>query len=617
LSLFKRHIVVTLCCLAFATGRAQVLKRLDTMDVNRLHFTRNKFINNIFQQTINSVQRTPDSGPDDSYLNGKAEDPFMPYQGKIIRRIMVEPLNFDRSFSDTNKVDKGIAADVGRTLHRRTREFVIRNNLFIRENTPLNAYKVADNERYLRDLEYIGDARILVLPIQDNPDSVDIKVLTTDLFSIAGGAANNGTRRINANIFETNLAGMAQRVEVSGLYDQNRSPLYGYGGLYRKDNVGHSFIDASVAYNNMAVSSYTKEEETSQTLTLSRQLVSPYSRFAGQLTVSHNQAYNLYHLPDNKYFQYDYNYLDAWAGYNMGITQLTASNNSIRDRRFFAVRYYDRRFLNTPPQIGNHFDPVFNSSRAVLGQMTFFRQDYYRTQYIYGFGTTEDLPYGYNIAVTGGWHQQLNLNRPYLGLNASRYIATGMGDFLQLFWRSGTFMHNGGLQDASFLIGATAYSRIFFLNSTKIRQYVNVSYTHLYDRVTYAPLRIDNDFGIRGFLSDSSYGTRRLTIQTETIFFLKLKILGFQFAPFPYADLTVLTPQNAPVTRSSLYTSLGGGIRVRNEKLVFQTIELRAFFFPVAPTNMKGFKLVPTFNLRFRYTSNYITEPDLVQLNNQ
>ena len=587
------------------------------MDVNRLHFTRNKFINNIFQQTINSVQRTPDSGPDDSYLNGKAEDPFMPYQGKIIRRIMVEPLNFDRSFSDTNKVDKGIAADVGRTLHRRTREFVIRNNLFIRENTPLNAYKVADNERYLRDLEYIGDARILVLPIQDNPDSVDIKVLTTDLFSIAGGAANNGTRRINANIFETNLAGMAQRVEVSGLYDQNRSPLYGYGGLYRKDNVGHSFIDASVAYNNMAVSSYTKEEETSQTLTLSRQLVSPYSRFAGQLTVSHNQAYNLYHLPDNKYFQYDYNYLDAWAGYNMGITQLTASNNSIRDRRFFAVRYYDRRFLNTPPQIGNHFDPVFNSSRAVLGQMTFFRQDYYRTQYIYGFGTTEDLPYGYNIAVTGGWHQQLNLNRPYLGLNASRYIATGMGDFLQLFWRSGTFMHNGGLQDASFLIGATAYSRIFFLNSTKIRQYVNVSYTHLYDRVTYAPLRIDNDFGIRGFLSDSSYGTRRLTIQTETIFFLKLKILGFQFAPFPYADLTVLTPQNAPVTRSSLYTSLGGGIRVRNEKLVFQTIELRAFFFPVAPTNMKGFKLVPTFNLRFRYTSNYITEPDLVQLNNQ
>jgi len=37
-----------------------------------------------------------------------------------------------------------------------------------------------------------------------------------------------------------------------------------------------------------------------------------------------------------------------------------------------------------------------------VGQFTFFRQDFYKTNYIYGFGTTEDVPQGYNVAVTFG-----------------------------------------------------------------------------------------------------------------------------------------------------------------------------------------------------------------------
>ena len=267
--------------------------------------------------------------------------------------------------------------------------------------------------------------------------------------------------------------------------------------------------------------------------------------------------------------------------------------------------------------MGRNFDPIFNTSRAALAQLTLFRQDYYKTQYIYGFGTTEDLPYGYNIAITAGWHEQLQLQRPYAGINASRYIATGQGDFIQLFLRTGGFLYQNKVQDGSFLLGATAFSRIFFLNSTKIREYVNASYTHLYNRVTYAPLRINNYYGPRGFQSDSAYGSRRLSIQLETEFYLKPKFFGFQFAPFPYTDFTVITPEKGPYSKSSLYTSLGGGVRARNERLVFETIELRAYFFPIAPTNMKGFKIILTPNVRFRYTSNYINAPDVVQLNNQ
>ena len=613
--------IFILSCTLFAQYANGQTSLDDSISFSKLHFTHNKFVNNIFQQGLNSVKKSPDAGPDYSYLNGKSESPYLPYEGKIIRHINITTFNFDRSLTDTSKHDSSWAARTGNNLHRSTRKFVIRNNLFIKENTPVNAYMLADNERFIRTLDYIHDARIIINEIPNNPDSIDITIFTKDLFSIGGGGASNGLNHINADVYDANFAGMGQRIEATGLYDYNRRPNWGYGGLYRKENVFHSFVDATVGYSTMSISPYTHAEESTEYVSLTRQLVSPYSRYAGGLTISQNQSYNLYYSPDSIVYPYKYFLFDAWAGYNIGIKTLTASNNTIRDRRFFALRYYNRDFSQYPPQVmtlsGPAFNPIYNSSRALLGQFTFFRQDYYKTQYIYGFGTTEDLPYGYNIAVTGGWHQQLNLQRPYAGLNVSDYIATDRGDFIQLFLKSGGFLHNNKVQDGSFLIGATAFSRIIFLNSTKIRQYINVSYTQLYNRVTYAPLYIDNFYGLRGFLTDSAYGTRRLSLQLETEFYLRYKLLGFQFAPFPYGDLSLITPENGPYSHSALYSSIGGGVRARNENLIFETIELRAYFFPIAPNNMRGFKVVLNSNIRYRYSSNYITAPDLVKLNTQ
>ncbi|MBC7554065.1 MAG: hypothetical protein H7257_08800 [Taibaiella sp.] len=590
-------------------------KQRRTLD--SLHFTQNKFINNIFRQAINSVKKTPDAGEDESYLEAKSEEPYMRYQGKIIRHIFINTFNFNRSFTDTTYRDKSFATKFAMHFHRVTRTFVVRDNLFIKENTPLNAYKLADNERFLRTLEYLQDARIIVLTIDNIYDSVDIIVYTKDLFSIAGGASSQLLNHVTTNLYETNLAGMGQRLEINTLYDYNRGPAWGYGALYRKNNVAHSFTDATIAYSTINGNPFTREEETSSFINLNRRLVSPYSRVAGALTVSQNEAYNVYRVPDAFFYKYRYNLFDAWAGYSIGIKQLTATNNTIRDRRFLAFRFTDRNFTATPGQVGLAFDPVFNDTRSVLGQFTFFRQDYIKTQYVYGFGTTEDIPYGYNISITGGWHKQIGLERPYAGFSLTDYIVTPAKDYIQLFLRAGGFRHKNQLQDASFLAGATAFSRVLFWNKVKIRNFARASYTQLFDRVTYPQLRIDNYFGIRGFLSDSAYGTKRISLQLETEFFLERPLLGFRFAPFTYADFTVITPENKPFGNSSLYTSLGGGVRARNPNLVFETIEVRAYFFPVAPDNMRGFKIVTTSNIRFRYNSSYVTAPDVVQLNGE
>ncbi len=144
------------------------------------------------------------------------------------------------------------------------------------------------------------------------------------------------------------------------------------------------------------------------------------------------------------------------------------------------------------------------------------------------------MPYGYNVAVTGGWYKQLDLSRSYFGINANRYIATEKGKFMQIFVRSGVFLNKGKFEDVSILAGGSLYSRLYLFNHFKMRQYLKYSYTKLYHRIIYDPLRIDNSLGLRYFDADSVRGSQRMSLYAETFFFPKYELFGFQLAPFAF-----------------------------------------------------------------------------------
>ena len=176
-------------------------------------------------------------------------------------------------------------------------------------------------------------------------------------------------------------------------------------------------------------------------------------------------------------------------------------------------------------------------------------------------------------------------------------------------------MNHGQLQDAGVLAGTSIYSRLFLYKNVKIRQHFNFSYTQLFNRVGLDPLSINNNFGLRFFHSDSIRGDQRISLYSETFFFLKYKVFGFKFAPFAFGDITLIRPENESFSKSTAYYGLGGGVRTRNENFVFGTIELRAIYFP-RKVDQNSFKLTITTNIRFRVNSSYVSAPDIVQVNN-
>ena len=100
------------------------------------------------------------------------------------------------------------------------------------------------------------------------------------------------------------------------------------------------------------------------------------------------------------------------------------------------------------------------------------------------------------------------------------------------------------MEDAGGLIGASYYSPLFLFKTLKIRQYINFSYTRLFNRVGFDALTLNNNFGLRYFSGDSVVGAQRMTLHSETSFFINYRLFGFKFAPFAFGDISLLTPEN-------------------------------------------------------------------------
>jgi hypothetical protein len=574
--------------------------------------------NNIFQFFRNSITKgRPDSIAIAAALNTKSESPFKPYEGKVIRHIFIRGYGFEQTFTDTSRRLQYFGTKMLNKLHRKTRDWVIRNNLFIKENTPVNAYKLADNERVIRNLNFIQDARILVTFVPET-DSVDLVVVVKDLFTIGGAIGSLGYPPFSfrGNVSEANFLGMGQRIQGGFNLEQNRDPNFGPQLLYSKNNIGGSFVNATASYTKINSDLYPgTPDETAWFVRLDRPLYAPYAHLAGGLTIGHFENFNVYHNVDSFFYKYSYHTHDGWIGWNLG-SERFLSNTSVRDRKFVAFRYFRNDFDSVPKQIGkDNFNFRFNSREAALASFTFFRQDFYKTNYIYGFGTTEDIPKGYNVALTGGWYKQLYLTRPYTGVDANEFVVTKKGAFVQFFLRSGTFFRKGKFEDASTLIGASYYSPLFVFNAVKIRQYINFSYTRQFNRLGIDPLTLNNVFGLRYFSGDSTFGSQRMTLHSETTFFLNYKFLGFKFAPFAFGDLSFLTPEKGTFDKSSLYHGIGAGMRARNENLVFNTIELRMVYFPRKTMQNNSFKIMFSTGIQFRYNNTYVRQPDVIYLN--
>ena len=93
----------------------------------------------------------------------KSAKPFEKFRGKVIRNIRIKILPpFGANVYDTGRyAETGIGKALN-GVHINTRKYVIRRNLLFKKGDKVNPAIMADNERLLRNISSIDNARIII-----------------------------------------------------------------------------------------------------------------------------------------------------------------------------------------------------------------------------------------------------------------------------------------------------------------------------------------------------------------------------------------------------------------------------------------------------------------------
>ncbi|MFZ2783018.1 MAG: hypothetical protein WAZ36_01365 [Sediminibacterium sp.] len=550
----------------------------------------------------------------------KNADEFEPYRGKVIRKIHIHKLGFSKLINDTGTNVQNFFSNLGDALHTRTKAKVIANNLFFTSGDLLYPNLMADNEKLLRDLSYLQDARITIAPAGTETDSVDVLVFTKDVFPIGGSMDEGGTSRARFEINDDNLFGSGDRIQIQHLFDAKRTPAYGIGIEYLKRNIAGSFVNITVGYQNQnpAFNSGRREEQ-SVYVKGSLPLVSPYHAFTGGFEISMNKTANRYGNDSlyKRMYQYNYRNVDVWTGFSLGAKQNLKLNLASRYKRLLALRIMRRDFLTVPEIQATAYDSRYTDLNGILASFTLFEQDFFHTNFIYGFGRNEDVPEGFNLSFTGGWTNKNGFSRLYAGFDYQRNYFDRKNTYLNYTFKAGAYYNQQRIEDISLLtsielftklrrLGAsTWYSRHFFSGS--LTQQIN---TFLND-----PVLLSSIYGLPMLNNPITRSSGRATINAETVFYNTWKFFGFSFAPFSFCNISYLKDIGRTKISGDLFSAFGAGVRTRNENLVFGTMELKAYYFPKTVVGMNPWNVTFSTNLKFRYITELIRRPDVVQVN--
>jgi hypothetical protein len=558
--------------------------------------------------------------PQEGAIRNEAE--FQPFNGRIIRHITVLKTGFRRSVNDTSREISNVFNNLGDALHNSTMQRVIRNNLFFTKGDTLYSQLFADNERFLRSISYIQDARITVQEDPVNPDSVDVVVICKDVFPVGGSMDAGSEKMASFEVNDDNLFGTGNRIQIRNLFDKDRNPDYGIGFEFLKRNLAGSFLNLAAGYRNeMPTFNSGHRQERNLYVQGELPLVSPYHTWTGAFEVAEHKTKNSY-LSDSIYkmdFKYSYRIMDGWIGYNIGARKKLQQNLQTRSKKIIALRGAYRKFTDVPDLFKSVYNFNYSNITSVLASFTLFDQDFYHTNFIYGFGRNEDIPEGYNISFTGGWTNRNQVSRPYAGFEYQRNYFSNKKNYLNYALRLSTYFdgRRNRFEDIVMFSSIEYFTRLHHLGSGNWynRTFLSGSLAQLINTVLNDPLRLSSDYGIPQLNNPDLQASTRATFNAETVFYNTWKLAGFSFAPFAFGNITYLKPLGRYLETGDVYTAIGGGIRSRNENLVFGTMELKAAYYPRATFNVTPWVITFNTDLRFRYISQLVKRPDFVTAN--
>lgn len=508
----------------------------------------------------------------------KNEEYFDPYKGKTIRNIEIVKLDvFGPTLKDTTNKDLSWIDNFGNNSHVKTRDFIVRNNLLFHSGDSIDPLLLVDNERLLRRLDYIKDAFIQIIELPEEPDKVDVLITIKDVYSAGLYVDLYNTFSGAVELYENNLAGIGHRLITTFYYNTLENTPIGYRFNYRVGNIGESFIRANINYRK----AFLTEQYG---ISLDRKFVSYNTKWAGSIDFYRTSSIRNIKKTDTTLNDVllSYSTQDIWLGRSF----LVKTNNleyKNRSRIVLGVRYINNTFYKGP-YVDERYNFQYHDNQIALFSIAFSRQKYFKSNLIYKFGKTEDIPIGTLIQINGGPEKDEFYERIYGGLRFSKGIYYPKIGYLNFHTEFGGHYYRRRMEQGVLNVKAQTITNLHHINKLKFRNFLSVNYTRGINRFPDEQIFI-NTTDVWGFNSEYVYGNERLSLNAEFVAYSNLYLYNFRFLFFGFGDLGLVGPENESVLNQTIYSGLGIGFRVRNENLVFKTFQVKFAFYPITPSD--------------------------------
>ncbi len=490
---------------------------------------------------------------------------FRKHSGKRIRKIYVRQ---EDVFSGKNFFSR-----LGNGAHMDTREFIILNNLFFQEYSIVNPELLAENEKFLSGLSYIKDAEFFLVPVKGSLTFVDLVLVIRDKWSIGADGDFTDLDKFRLGGYDKNFFGFGNEFEYKAKYNKDNSPQWGHDFSYEIRNVDRSFMDLKVDYYD----DYSKQKYGGS---LNRGYISGKKYGGGgswyivETKEQKSEVDSTLEVSVPRAKSVD---LDFWIGRKFKFRGSFLGFDQVA----WALRHKSQDFEDRPEGVtadslrGYHDIEFFR-----LASFSMSKQLFYRSSLIYGFGVAEHIPYGKNLELVYGKESGEFWKRDYFGISYAQgkfyknvgylYNKVAMGGF----WLD----DESRMEDLTVRLKVSYFSLLYKWGHYYTRYFANLDYVTSVNRSLKDSISISDD-EIRELSWDKN-DEQKLVLSTEMVTFAPWNLAGFKFALFSFADGGYLAANENIAVGGSFASSIGLGVRIRNENLVFKTLQLRIAYFP-------------------------------------
>ncbi len=227
-------------------------------------------------------------------------------------------------------------------------------------------------------------------------------------------------------------------------------------------------------------------------------------------------------------------------------------------------------------------NPYYHNATTFLLSAGLFGESFYRGSHIYGFANSEDIPYGYKFELTAGYRWGEFSNNTYFG---ARFSA---GHVLPFGYLSGN-VNAGSFYDMEWepwqsvaTLQLNYFTNLVKIGSGSLRNFIKVNYTTGFNRSQGERERVILN-NIRILSPPHAGGLNRATIGLESVYFSSLYFYNFRFAFYAFSDMGWLG-DNYNVFRNDFSMTLGAGVRIKNDRLIFTSFQLQLGFAVLNPS---------------------------------